>query len=49
MLRGYDISEQQKKMLNRMNLKTINSATFVNLNNKTIKNIKKVENYITYG
>ncbi|EGR33299.1 ribosomal protein component of cytosolic 80s ribosome and 60s large subunit, putative [Ichthyophthirius multifiliis] len=44
-----DISEQQKKILKQFKLPEINSATFLKVDIKTLKRLKRVENYITYG
>lgn len=44
-----DISEQQKAILNRLGLKSINSAVFLKGSPSTLRQLKRVENYITYG
>jgi large subunit ribosomal protein L7e len=49
-IRGiYDIAHQQKQILNKLKLKSVNSAVFLKGNTKNLKLLKKVENYITYG
>lgn len=44
-----DISEKQKLILNKLNLKAINSAVFVRGTAANLRQLKRVENYITYG
>jgi large subunit ribosomal protein L7e len=44
-----DISKQQKILLSKINLKTINSAVFVKGTPTMVRNLKKIENYITWG
>ena len=44
-----DIAKQQKILLSKINLKTINSAVFVKGTPSMIRNLKKIENYITWG
>ena len=44
-----DISEQQKAILNRLGLKSINSAVFLKGSPSTLRQLKRVENYITFG
>lgn len=44
-----DISDQQKSILNRLNLKNINSAVFLKGTAANLRQLKRVENYITYG
>ena len=44
-----DISEKQKLILNKLKLKSINSAVFMRGTSANIKQLKKIENYITYG
>ena len=44
-----DISDQQKKILNRRNLRNINSAVFLKGTPANLRQLRRVENYITYG
>jgi large subunit ribosomal protein L7e len=44
-----DISEQQKKILASLNLKNINSAVLLKGTAANLKQLRRVENYITYG
>ena len=44
-----DISKQQRAILNKFNLRTVNSAVFLKANKSSLKQLKTIENYITYG
>lgn len=44
-----DISKQQKIILNKFNLRRINTAVFVKGTLPNIRQLEKVENYITWG
>ena len=44
-----DISRQQKLILSKLNLKKINTAVFIKGTPVSIRLLKRVENYITWG
>lgn len=44
-----DISDRQKLILNKLKLKNVNSATFLKGTMANLKQLKRIENYITYG
>ena len=49
-IRGvHDISNPQKILLAKLNLRKINTATFLKNTPANIRTLKKVENYITWG
>lgn len=49
-IRGvHDISDQQKAILRKLNLRKVNTAVFVKGTKAKLKQLQRVENYITYG
>ena len=49
-IRGvYDISKQQRIILSKLNLKKVNTAVFIKGTPANIRQLKKIENYITWG
>lgn len=49
-IRGvHDISNVQKRILRNLNLREVNSAVFLRGTKKNILNLKRVDNYVTYG
>lgn len=44
-----DISRQQKIILSKFNLRKINTAVFLKGTPANIRQLKRVENYITWG
>lgn len=44
-----DISTQQRLLLNKLNLRQINTAVFIKGSVANIRLLKRVENYITWG
>lgn len=45
----HDISKQQKIILNKFNLRRVNTAVFVKGTLANIRQLGRVENYITWG
>ena len=44
-----DISRQQRILLNKFNLRKVNTAVFVKGSSVNIRLLKRIENYITWG
>ncbi len=44
-----DIAKQQKIILSKFNLRKINTAVFIRGTTANIRQLKRVENYITWG